>query len=233
MRKKGRGNFSRALASDLPTDEVEEESGFKLAEGIDPLARVAIRYAIDEDMTLREEAKKSRWYAQHGRRAGKETAASRGVSYDQPEEPSFRGRGSGGGDDFARRIGRERRGPYARNDDIGRRPRKTQEDLDRELEFMRSRGTDGAGGGEVMDLDMDVDEDTGRRRREGRGRDRDREGRRPGRGKDALDRGRPPYILEWVVWYTDEQNWTKCWLRAPRDDASPYTHDNHQLSIAD
>jgi hypothetical protein len=169
--------------------------GWNLAPGIDPNARIAVRFGLEGDKTLRSEAKKSEWYKRHGRAAGKETASSRRevYAYDgdsshgrrgrNGDQVTFEGRGADGnvgeGRDFAKRIGKGRvqgrRGPYER-DGGGDRDRRaggrTVEDLDRELENIRGGGADA--GGEISD-----NRTNGGRRGE----------RRPKRGKDDLDAG--------------------------------------------
>ncbi|RXK39258.1 hypothetical protein M231_03478 [Tremella mesenterica] len=173
IRRKGRGAFSGSLQIDQ-TEEKSDE-GFELAPGVDPLARVAIRYAVEDDKSLREKAKRSEWYARHGYDAGKETRTARDLG--GKEEVTFSGRGGEDGREFAKRIGKER---ISSNRGKGR-GRRTGDDLDRELDDMRRGET---GRGEMMDIDMDVDESRQRRRR-GNGR-RDERG---GRGRDDLDRG--------------------------------------------
>lgn len=159
--------------------------GWNLAPGVDPNARIAVRFGLEGDKGLRGEAKQSQWYKRHGRSAGKETSSSKREIYTREEQLSFSGRGDGEGREFAKRLGknRERRGPYDREREGGRgggggggRGGRTAEDLDRELENMRN-------GGGVDGLDND---DTPRREgaRTGRGGER-----RPRRGKDDLDKG--------------------------------------------
>ncbi|GFZ45542.1 hypothetical protein JCM24511_03268 [Saitozyma sp. JCM 24511] len=216
IRRKGRGNFSSGAGSrafgEMESERlapVERENEWNLAEGVDPHARITIRFATEADKKLRAQAKESQWYAKHGRQAGKEIASSsreftRRRANDEPI--SWEGRGSGEGSEFARRIGRERREQYPRRDDRERngsghgsgggggrdRGRRTAEDLDLELERMARRRGAGAGDGEEggaeggMDVDMDMDADREERRygaRDGRGGQRER------RGKEDLDKG--------------------------------------------
>lgn len=202
VRRKGRGGFASGMSADTTStgngtgngsgrgatavsgDEMRE---WNLAQGIDPNARVAIRYATEADKQLRQQAKQSEWYRRHGRTAGKERAAQsaeRENRYEDQDSWSFRGReGSemGGGRDFAKRIGRERRAPYDRR---GGRERKDPSDLDRELDGMVRRRA--AGEAEDMDMDMDVDAD---HRRRGGGGGRGRGQRRERRGVEDLDKG--------------------------------------------
>lgn len=195
IRKRGRGNFSDTGGRfDLPALAADTVEDFGLLPGVDPNARIAVRYATEADSQLRREAKQSEWYQRHGRQAGKERAnASRGFERERERERddilSWSGRGAGEGKEFARRIGRERAQPYARpsrGDDRrgGRGGRRTADDLDQELERMAQRrhGADG----DVMDVDMDVDmerRDHGERRPRGGGQRRER------RGREDLDKG--------------------------------------------
>jgi len=181
------GSSSPALAADL---------GVELKDGIDPNARVAIRYATEADKQLRQQAKQSDWYKRNGRTAGKETA-SQTRSFpgrDREERYTFSGREeASGGKEFGRRIGRERRGPYDRNERRG--GRRDQSDLDRELDGMVSRRM-GHEGGEDVDMDTGGDGDEfGRERRRGGGRrgggrGGGRGGRREHRGVEDLDKGK-------------------------------------------
>ncbi|WVW82483.1 hypothetical protein I302_104494 [Kwoniella bestiolae CBS 10118] len=186
IKRKGRGTFGgRSGAFDLeplvkPDNGLDE---IKLADGIDPNARITIRYAIEADSELRKQAKQSQWYRKHGRTAGKETSSSRrNIGYNEQDEGnggfSFAGRGSGEGREFAKRLGkgRERRGPYGERPDR-RRGGRTEEDLDKELENMARRRQ----GGEDEDVDM---ESQSRSERTHRG---DRGGRGQSR-KEDLDR---------------------------------------------
>jgi hypothetical protein len=178
---------SSVLAADM---------GIELAEGIDPNARIAIRYATQADKQLRQQAKQSDWYKRNGRTAGKETA-SQTRSFpgrDREDKYTFSGREeSSGGREFAKRIGRERKGPYDRNERRG--GRRDQSDLDRELDGMVSRRA-GQEGGEDVDMDMGGDE-LGRERRYdgggrrgGRGGGGGRGGRREHRNVEDLDKGK-------------------------------------------
>ncbi|WVQ82732.1 hypothetical protein IAT38_004864 [Cryptococcus sp. DSM 104549] len=121
--------------------------GFHLAPGINPLARIAVRYGLEADSALRKQSKDSEWYRAHGRGAGKEVSGAR-RPVGRSEGPSWGGRGEGevgraeGGMEFARRIGRERK-PYSRPDgreeraNRSARPRFTQEDLDAQMDGYR------------------------------------------------------------------------------------------------
>lgn len=189
-RRRGRGTFAgeQSDKSDLPSlvsDDIKSQ--WNLAEGIDPNARIAVRYAVESDGALRKEAKQSEWYKRHGRQAGKEKSSTqRGYGREQERDDlSWQGRGGADGDDFRKRIGRERRGPYDRPPREGRGGgRKTVDDLDQELEKIARRR---AGGEDEDGMDVDVDMDRGQR-----------EERRPRRqerkGKDDLDKGECPLL---------------------------------------
>lgn len=157
----------------------------EVKDGIDPNARIAIRYATEADKQLRQQAKQSDWYKRNGRTAGKETASqTRSLPGRGEDRYTFSGReDSGGGREFGKRIGRERRGPYDRP------ARKDQSDLDRELDGMVSRRL-GQDGGEDVDMDQGGDEFGRERRRGGGGRGRGgRGGRREHRNVEDLDKG--------------------------------------------
>ncbi|OCF41850.1 hypothetical protein I317_04360 [Kwoniella heveanensis CBS 569] len=211
VRRKGRGKFGGSSAGGafdlepLARDRAEEDT-FKLAAGVDPHARIAIRYATESDSELRKQAKQSEWYKRHGRNAGKEVASHRRSTHREEERLSFGGRGENGGGegrDFARRLGRERRNPYGserdreqRRDGRGdRRGRRTEEDLDKELENMAARraaGDEGVIGVGDEDVDMEADSRSeDRRDRHGRsdGRHRGGRGGRFGNRKEDLDKG--------------------------------------------
>ena len=190
IRKKGRGGFGGAMSADntASTSSPAAEAP-KLAEevkdGIDPNARIAIRYATEADKQLRQQAKQSDWYKRNGRTAGKETASqTRSLPGRGDDRYTFSGREeAGGGREFGKRIGRERRGPYDRP------ARKDQSDLDRELDGMVSRRL-GQDGGD--DVDMDQGDEFGRERRRGGGGGRGRGGRggrREHRNVEDLDKG--------------------------------------------
>ncbi|GMK56751.1 hypothetical protein CspeluHIS016_0305910 [Cutaneotrichosporon spelunceum] len=187
--RKGRGAFRAGRADtrgafDLPPLAGAQEQRF--AEGVDPNARVTVRYATEADSALRRSAAHSSWYGKHGRAAGKETAA-RARGGREPRELKDRVGTRGEGRALAGRIGRE----WDRERDRGQR-RSRVEDLDADLDLMARR----------RDGDDDDSEREGRygRRyaRDGRdGRDRrDREasprrrerGRRPHANQDDLDR---------------------------------------------
>ncbi|ORY34256.1 hypothetical protein BCR39DRAFT_517262 [Naematelia encephala] len=198
--RKGRGTFSgsRSGAFDLPALATGDEVPFELADGVNPMARVGIRYAVEADQALRAEANKSEWYRRHGRGAGKERAtSSRTAGYgnrngngNREELLSFEGRGQGGeGREFARRIGKERRSdPYGRPRDRERERGKTQVDLDEELERMakiRAAGESGIGLEGNEDVEMDVDVQRGGSYRNGKGRRGEARGKR---SQEDLDR---------------------------------------------
>ncbi|KAK4683552.1 hypothetical protein P7C73_g6693, partial [Tremellales sp. Uapishka_1] len=152
-RRKGRGNFSSSSSSRFELDPLvparQEENEWNLAPGVDPLARITIRYGVESDVALRKDAKASEWYKRHGRGAGKEVSSSGSRRRNEREEVNWGAReGNGEGRDFAKRIGRERKEPYSRSS--GRERRKpTQEDLDRELDGIRNGDVSG-------DVDMDA-----------------------------------------------------------------------------
>jgi hypothetical protein len=195
IRKKGRGGFSGAMSADTATTSGQGEEvakNWNLIPGIDPNARIAIRYATEADKTVRQQAKESDWYKRNGRTAGKEVASQsrqfgRGRERDYDDRYSFAGReGEGEGRDFAKRIGRERRGPYDRNTDRrGGGGRRNQGDLDAELDGMVQRRTTGTDGDVGMDVEMGDRGD--RRRGGGRGGGGQRRDRR---GADDLDKGK-------------------------------------------
>lgn len=147
IRRKGRGGFG---GSGLMSDSVSSSSPSnalsipRVAEGIDPLSRITVRFAVESDKDLRQQAKQSEWYARHGRHAGKEVSGTRrekATPYSRDnrrEEVDWDG---GDGEEGGRELGRR----IARG---GRRAggRKTAEDLDRELEGIRG-GADGGQGG--------------------------------------------------------------------------------------
>ncbi|WVR06036.1 hypothetical protein IAU60_003064 [Kwoniella sp. DSM 27419] len=202
VRRKGRGQFGRGTSGAFDLEPLASADGqdrdpFKLAPRVDPHARITIRYAVESDSELRKEAKQSEWYKRHGRGAGKEVAAARRArEREEREELSFGGRiGAGGeGRDFAKRLGRGRRDPYARPADErsggGRgRGRRTEEDLDKELENMARRRAAGDEG--VDDADVDMDMDQAERRPHDRRGDRRRNGGAGPRGsnrKEDLDK---------------------------------------------
>jgi len=199
VKRRGRGTFSVDTGGqfDLPALASDKPSEWNLAPGVDANARIAIRYATESDTKLRKDAKQSEWYKKHGYRAGKETASGRrelNGGRDRDDGLSWQGRESGGGRDFAKRIGRERMDPYARPRDRqgrGGRERRTVDDLDQELERLAQRRS-GAEGGEGMGIDDDVDMDEQRERRyqrNDRGGRGQRGERKERRGKDDLDKG--------------------------------------------
>lgn len=178
VKRKGRGAFGQNPFDLEPLVSTNDDIT-EFAAGVDPIARIAVRYATVGDAELRKEAKQSEWYKRHGNRAGKEVASTprTGRRDDGDADLSWEGRGTGEGREFAKRIGRERRmEPYARG-------RRSEKDLDRELEGMKS----GAMQGEDDTKAMEVDEEGGLRGRTGRRGGRAREVS----GKEDLDRGKP------------------------------------------
>lgn len=156
VRRRGRGAFT---ADKGAFDDTQEPVEF--AEGVDPHARVTVRYALEGDNQKRQGARDSAWYAKHGRGAGKEVAPRRGYA-DEPRSLSDRVGTRGEGRDLSRRI---RSAPY---------------DRDRADRGDRGDRGDRRGRSRVADLDADLD----RMRGGGRGSNR-----RPQRNKDDLDRG--------------------------------------------
>ncbi|WWC86416.1 uncharacterized protein L201_001293 [Kwoniella dendrophila CBS 6074] len=207
IKRKGRGTFGgksgvfdlEPLVSAQQNTE-EGGGGFKLAEGVNPHSRIALRYGIESDSDLRKQAKQSEWYKRHGRSAGKERSTNKrnldSVNNDERDNElfSFKSRdgSSGEGRDFAKRINRERRDPYSRNDRGGnernRSGKRTEEDLDKELENIAKRRQAGEDGtGDIMDEDVEMDYQSGnRQRRNGGGRGRG--GRRGESRKEDLDK---------------------------------------------
>ena len=201
VKRKGRGGFGGSMTADATEtggggrngeDAREKEVG-NIAQGIDPHARIAIRYATEADKQLRQQAKQSEWYKRHGRAAGKERASEtrRFDRDDAGGRVSFRDREAAeGGREFAKRIGRgreqRRSGPYDRPD----RPRhRNADDLDRELENMARRRQ----GEDVMDDDVDMDAPPAGRRGGGgrhRGGGGKGNGGRGSRGVEDLDKGK-------------------------------------------
>lgn len=184
VRRRGRGAFSAREPSgsahgafDLaPLAPAKREQEF--AEGVDPYARVTIRYALESDAKQRRDANQSEWYARHGRTAGKERAPQRrGYGREGPVELKDRVATAGEGREFARRIGRERAAPYARPE---RQRRSNVSDLDADLESFAAR------------RDGREDEYQPRERRErggGGGRRGERSERRPRGNREDLDAG--------------------------------------------
>ncbi|WVQ92450.1 hypothetical protein IAS59_006259 [Cryptococcus gattii] len=195
--KRGRGQFTLPNRPSHSHDDLLET----IEDGINPLARIALRLALVDDMTVRQGGKESTWYKKHGFQAGKETLGDGARRPFAPRDRAERGggrwekgslfgsvgEGEGGGEELAKRLGRERRKPYDRPTGSGReRGLVTQEELDRELESLRS-GTVHPTEGE-----MDIDSYPDLPRRKGRGFRNTRGGdgsRGKGRvGKDDLDR---------------------------------------------
>ncbi|CAK9779876.1 hypothetical protein CC85DRAFT_286208 [Cutaneotrichosporon oleaginosum] len=183
--RKGRGAFraSRGSANgafDLPP--LAGQSTPRFAEGVDPHARVTVRYATTDDTKHKRGAGESSWYAKHGRAAGKETAARRsgGGRWEEARDLKDRVGTRGEGREFARRIGaREER--ERERERGGRRSR--VEDLDADLEWMARRREgedDGRGYGRRYG---ERKEGGGGRRERG-----ERAPRRPRANQDDLDR---------------------------------------------
>ncbi|KAE8542903.1 hypothetical protein D1P53_000966 [Cryptococcus gattii VGV] len=211
--KRGRGQFTlpnRPSHSPRTHDTEDLLETIPLEDGINPLARIALRLALIDDMTVRQGGKESTWYKKHGFQAGKETlggGARRpfgprdrgerggGGRWEKGSLFSLVGEGEGGGEELAKRLGRERRKPkpYDRPTGSGReRGLVTQEELDRELESLRSGTVRPAEGGMDIDDGQDRDSYPDVPRRKGRGFRNTRGGdgsRGKGRvGKDDLDR---------------------------------------------
>lgn len=216
--KRGRGQFalpdrpSPSLRSSYDDDNTALLESIPLEDGVNPLARIALRLALVEDMTVRQRGKESGWYKKHGFEAGKERLG--GGLVRRPFAKATRGErgawasgegdgdGQAGGEELAKRLGRERK-PYDRparslpsSGGSGRtRGMVTQEELDRELESLRSgvtpRGQVEGGG---MDIDVESYHDMPRRKGRGFRTARGESGagsRGKGKvGKDDLDRGR-------------------------------------------
>lgn len=193
VRRKGRGAFREPEVSAHGAFDLAPLAGSRatrFAEGVDPNARVTIRYAMSGDNERRKDAKSSEWYQRHGRGAGKEVGPRRSYGrHDDRLELKDRLGGAGEGRELGRRLGRERRDrrddPYAR-DRPERRVRRTAEDLDAELERMatgRAAGDEDMYRGEGEYRDRRERGDRGARDRRERGQPRER------RGKDDLDKG--------------------------------------------
>ncbi|AAW46772.2 hypothetical protein CNM01940 [Cryptococcus deneoformans JEC21] len=214
--KRGRGQFalpdrpSPSLRSSYDDDNTALLESIPLEDGVNPLARIALRLALVEDMTVRQRGKESGWYKKHGFEAGKERLG--GGLVRRPFAKAARGErggwasgegdgdGQAGGEELAKRLGRERK-PYDRparslpsSGGSGRtRGMVTQEELDRELESLRSgvtpRGQVEGGG---MDIDVESYHDMPRRKGRGFRTARGESGagsRGKGKvGKDDLDR---------------------------------------------
>ncbi|ODO05947.1 hypothetical protein I350_05008 [Cryptococcus amylolentus CBS 6273] len=186
VNRRGRGMFAgdgeRAMASEL---------SYELAPGVNPLARIAIRIAFQQDANLKGRRDNSKWYATYGRDAGKESLAQPrrvGKGRSETRWESAPDAYESGGHDLLQRVGRERK-PYDRPEPRGDRRgrgRPTQDDLDRQLDNLRS------GGGGSMDVDgggasVNGQEDEGIVRK-GRGF---RSGGGGGRGGGRRERPRP------------------------------------------
>lgn len=136
VRRRGRGAFTADTGA---FDDAPAHPQF--AEGVDPYARVTVRYALEGDNAKRKGARDSAWYAKHGRGAGKEVAPRRGYR-DEPRSLADRVGTRGEGRDLSRRIR-----PY---------------DRDRER---ADRGDRGDRRSRVADLDADLDRMRGGRSR--------------------------------------------------------------------
>jgi hypothetical protein len=192
----GRGAF-RARGSANGAFDLAPLAGTKterFADGVDPHARVTVRYATADDTKHKRGAGESSWYAKHGRAAGKETAARRsgGGRWEEPLDLKDRVGTRGEGRDFARRIGqRDERELRERG------PRRARvEDLDADLDWMARRRDgeeEGRDYGRRYDRrDRREGSDPRRERRE-RG---ERAPRRPRANQDDLDRGESANRLE-------------------------------------
>ncbi|ODN90214.1 hypothetical protein L198_06232 [Cryptococcus wingfieldii CBS 7118] len=147
VNRRGRGMFAgdgeRAIASEI---------SYELAPGVNPLARIAIRIAFQQDADLKGRRDTSKWYATYGRDAGKESLAQPrrvGKGRSETRWESAPDAYESGGHELLQRVGRERK-PYDRPEPRGDgrgRGRPTQDDLDRQLDNLRS------GGGGSMDVD--------------------------------------------------------------------------------
>lgn len=134
VRRRGRGAFTADTGAfdDTPAP-------IQFAEGVDPYARVTVRYALEGDNAKRKTARDSAWYAKHGRGAGKEVAPRRGY-LDEPRSLADRVGTRGEGRDLSRRI--RRSSPYDRDRDRADRGergdrRSRVADLDADLDRMR------------------------------------------------------------------------------------------------
>lgn len=139
VRRRGRGAFTADTGA---FDDQPAQAQF--AEGVDPYARVTVRYALEGDNSKRKGARDSAWYAKHGRGAGKEVAPRRGYR-DEPRSLADRVGTSGEGRDLSRRIR-----PYDRDYERGDRA---------------DRGDRGDRRSRVADLDADLDRMRGGRNR--------------------------------------------------------------------
>ncbi|KAL1405014.1 hypothetical protein Q8F55_008637 [Vanrija albida] len=192
--KRGRGGFSAGREpagtahGRFDLAPLAKPAAVEFAEGVDPHARVTVRYATTADAKQRKEAGQSEWYKRHGRGAGKEVASSRrGYGRDEYERGgrlSDRIGTAGEGRDFARRIGRERERerPYDRP---ARRGRAREDDLDAELERMAASR---AAGEDAYERRDERERRGGGREREERGERGPRPERRPRARQDDLDR---------------------------------------------
>lgn len=108
----------------VPVKKANDED---LPEGLREGARLDIRYAMESDVKARTAAKDSEWYKKHGRTAGKGANALSGSRHG----PGSNGRRRRSASPGSRHGDREDGGAGAR------RPRRTQEDLDAELDALR------------------------------------------------------------------------------------------------
>lgn len=139
----------------VPVKKTEDED---LPVGLREGARLDIRYAMESDVKARTAAKDSEWYKKHGRTAGKGINPLSG-SRHAPRRRRSASPGAGAGEGT-------------------RRPRRTQEDLDAELDAMRS-------GTFAEDRGTDAGNDEGRRRRGGRKEQREQREQRTQADLDA------------------------------------------------
>lgn len=167
VRRRGRGGFRTGILADIidPNAGVSRSTDMALPDELDLHARVTVRFAVEDDVEIRQKASQSEWYARNGRKAGKERLEDKRFNpYDRPNKGVWEGSEDaagytaegGEGRDLSRRIGRgrgDRRGRgRAEGADRGTR---AVNDLDRELERIqggaeptsRSRRGDRAGGG--------------------------------------------------------------------------------------
>ncbi|WWC66215.1 uncharacterized protein I206_100116 [Kwoniella pini CBS 10737] len=201
IKRKGRGTFgSKSGIFDLEplvSDRNDNLSEIKLLEGVNPHSRIAIRYGIELDQDLRKQAKQSEWYKRHGKHAGKETSSrirnfNNNNNHEDENGFSFSGRNGGEGRDFAKRLGRgggrRDQQPYGERPNKGR-GRRTEEDLDKDLENFAKRRAAGEDGVIDEDIEMDRDNLSNDRRRNNGNRRGGGGGRRGGAGnKEDLDR---------------------------------------------
>jgi hypothetical protein len=162
----------------VPVKKTNDED---LPEGLREGARLDIRYAMESDVKARTAAKDSQWYKKHGRAAGKGVNAAR----EQRHTPYGRRRSASPGS----RNGNGQSSDRRERGSTGRRPVRTQNDLDAELDAMRS----GTYAEPLTDVAMDLaDEPSHERRQGGRGGGNRRDGgnRREQKSQADLDAGK-------------------------------------------